>query len=124
MTRVQFIGIISAKLKNIYWGEGWNIILPLILWTMVSTIRIIPKSSLLLYADFKDAYPKSNYTPLITQAIESIIAFRKQLAKDSLNPNVKLVTDFQDIDTLEDLFSSFKGKKTLCGHLGHMVRSV
>ena len=64
-----------------------------------------------LYADFKDAYPNSNYTPLITQAIEPIIVFRKQLAKDSVNPNVKLVTDFQDIDTLKDLFSPFKGKK-------------
>ena len=64
-----------------------------------------------LYDDFKDTYPNGNYTPYITPEILPIIAFRKKLEKDSMNPKIQIVENFEDIDTFNDLVAPFKGKK-------------
>lgn len=64
-----------------------------------------------LYEDFKRTYPNSEYILYITPEINPIIAFRKKLAKDSMNPKVRFVEDFEDVNTFNDLVAPFKGKK-------------
>jgi|GEM_PF-4858852 len=62
-----------------------------------------------VFQQFKDYFPRSDYLPLFEEAMSPIIRFWAK-KKEEMPADVHLVKDFEQIDSLSNLFEKFKGK--------------
>ena len=62
-----------------------------------------------LLNDFETQYPKSKFSPLLRPAADEIVAYHETSKKQFANDQ-KFVPNYQQINTLDDLMSQFKGK--------------
>ncbi|WP_029903647.1 redoxin family protein [Prevotella sp. 10(H)] len=63
-----------------------------------------------LYNQFKTDYPDSKYIVFLEPLINEIADYQKKISAD-FSENMKFVPDYQNINTLKELISLFKGKK-------------
>lgn len=63
-----------------------------------------------LFEQFKKDFPNSKYIPLLEPQIADIVVYQEKIKAD-FTENMKFVPDYQNINSLEELISLFKGKK-------------
>lgn len=62
-----------------------------------------------LLSDFKTQYPNSKYAPLLQPMADEIVKYHEQIKRD-FAADQKFVSNYGQINTLEDLMAQFKGK--------------
>jgi thiol-disulfide isomerase/thioredoxin len=63
-----------------------------------------------IYEDFKTTYPESTYHQYLEPMIAPVIAFNKK-AKQPFSEDVAFLDNYENMNTLDDVLSQFKGKK-------------
>ncbi len=66
---------------------------------------------LLLYDQFVNDYPNSEYTPYLKPYFEKLRDFHRKSMEAGFGENVRFVEDYQGLNKLAECIESFKGKK-------------
>jgi thiol-disulfide isomerase/thioredoxin len=69
------------------------------------------KELIVLFENFKEEYPNSNYSDYLVSYVQPIIDFHKKIEKSTGNKKIELVKDYNNINTFDELINTFKGKK-------------
>ena len=72
--------------------------------------RHYDKEFLEVFEDFKNRYPESEYSEFVQPEIDRIVDFHKQ-SEEFGNPNIKLVGQRENVNSIQDLISRFPGKR-------------
>lgn len=105
----------NARLKISYEGFGKNFNGKIREYLMASFLfnEILQKKYqpilVDLLNDFEKQYPKSKFTPLLRPGANEILAYH-ETSKRQFATDQKFVANYQQINTLDDLMSQFKGK--------------
>ncbi|MDO6601190.1 TlpA family protein disulfide reductase [Arenibacter palladensis] len=75
------------------------------------TNRDSSKDLITLYEKFKKNYPNSNYTHYLLPTLQPIIDFQNKIAESTINKNVKLIENYDNINTFGELINTLRGKK-------------
>lgn len=70
-----------------------------------------PKELIAVYENYKREYPNSRYTKYLTASIKPIIDFHNKITESTVNKKVKLVENYKNIDTFDELIKTLQGKK-------------
>lgn len=69
------------------------------------------KELITLFEKFKIEYPKSKYSNHLIASIKPIVDFHKKLEESSNNEKIKLIGNYENIDTFAELINTLQGKK-------------
>ena len=75
------------------------------------TNRDSSKDLITLYEKFKKDYPNSYYTPYLLPTLQPIIDFQNKIAESTINKKVKLIENYDNINTFGELVNTLRGKK-------------
>ena len=68
------------------------------------------KELITIFNQFKKDYPKSPYTKYLEPQITPIVEFHK-IAEQPMNPQIKFVENYEELNTLKEAVAQFKGQK-------------
>lgn len=68
------------------------------------------KELISLFDQFKKDYPRSSFTKYLEPQITPIVEFHK-IAEQPMNPQIKFVENYEELNTLKEAVAQFKGQK-------------